>query len=118
MKLSSFLKNTSQMFLIFLTLAACQAWAASPLGHPVSLAVDSKGNLYVVNFDSNQILVYNPNYVQQTKKTISAGVSGPFGVAFDSKGNLYVANICVTTIRGSHNNETRFSLTASNQEHR
>jgi streptogramin lyase len=92
MKRSNFLKTTSQMFLVFLTLAACQAWAASPLGHPVSLAVDSKGNLYVANLDSNQILVYNPNYVQQTKKTITAGVNSPTGVAFDSKGNLYVAN--------------------------
>jgi sugar lactone lactonase YvrE len=98
MKLSSFLKNTSQMLLIFLTLAACQAWAASPLGHPVSLAVDSKGNLYVANSDSNQILVYNPNYVQQTKKTITAGVNTPTGVAFDSKGNLYVSNFFNTGV--------------------
>jgi streptogramin lyase len=92
MKLSSFLKTTSQMLLIFLTLAACQSWAATPLNGPLGLALDSKGNLYVANSLNDQILVYNPNYVQQTKKTITAGVSNPYGVAFDSKSNLYVAN--------------------------
>src|SRR5258707_1500476 len=92
MKLSSFLKTSTQMLLIFLTLAASQSWAATPLNGPLGLALDSKGNLYVANSLNDQILVYNPNYVQQTKKTITAGVSNPYGVAFDSKSNLYVAN--------------------------
>jgi sugar lactone lactonase YvrE len=41
---------------------------------------------------SGQVLVYNPNYVQQTKKTITAGLTTPTALAFDSKGNLYVAD--------------------------
>jgi DNA-binding beta-propeller fold protein YncE len=92
LKLSNFLKTTSQTFLMVLTLTACQAWAATPLNGPLGLALDSKGNLYVANSLSNQILVYNPTYVQLTRKTITASVSDPYGVAFDSKGNLYVAN--------------------------
>jgi len=93
MKLSNFLKTTSQMFLVFLTLAACQASAATPLNGPLGLALDARGYLYVANSLSDQILVYNPNnYVQQTKKTITVSGSNPYGVAFDSKGNLYIAN--------------------------
>jgi streptogramin lyase len=92
MKLSSFLKTTSQMLLIFSTLAACQARAATPLSAPYGLALDAKGNLYVTNLGTNQILVYNPSYVQQPKKTITAGLSVPLALAFDSKGNFYVAN--------------------------
>jgi len=56
------------------------------------LALDARGNLYVANMYSNQVLVYDPNYVQQAGKMISTGLSVPVGVAFDSKGNVYVAN--------------------------
>jgi sugar lactone lactonase YvrE len=92
MKLTSLLKTTSQMLLILLTLAACQAWAATPINRPIGLALDSKGNLYVANFVGGQVLVYNPKYVQQTKKTITAELTTPTALAFDSKGNLYVAD--------------------------
>lgn len=66
------------------------ARAATHLNGPRGLAVDTKGNLYVANTDGNQVLIYNPNYVQS--KTISSGMSEPIGVALDSKGNIYVAN--------------------------
>src|SRR5215469_16420887 len=65
-------------------------WAQTFNG-PFGLALDARGNLYVPNFVSNQVLVYNPNYVLQA--TINSGLSLPTGVAFDSKGNVYVANL-------------------------
>ena len=66
-------------------------WAQT-LNGPSGLALDPRGNLYVANSNSNQVLVYNPNYVQQLGKSITSEVSGPVGVAFDSKGDVYVAN--------------------------
>src|SRR5215471_5784580 len=67
-----------------------QGWAQTL--NPAGLALDARGNLYVANFNSNQVLVYNANYVQQPGKSITSEVNGPVGVAFDSKGNVYVAN--------------------------
>lgn len=78
--------------ILVLALAACQAWAATPLNTPYGLAVGAKGNLYVANYGGSEVLVYSPTYVQQTKKNITTGVSAPTGVAFDSLGNLYVSN--------------------------
>ena len=92
MKRSHFLKTVGQVFLVVLTLAAGQAFAKVALNQPQGLAVDAKGNLYVANFAGNQILVYNPSYVQQTKRNISTNVSYPTGVAFDRDGNLFVSN--------------------------
>lgn len=66
--------------------------ATNPLSGPGGLAVDSKGNLWVANTDGNNILKYNTSYMQQTKATITAGVSLPTGVAFDTSGNLWVTN--------------------------
>jgi DNA-binding beta-propeller fold protein YncE len=66
--------------------------AALPLNAPRGLAVNAKGDLYVANEQANDILVYNPNYVQLTAKTITQGISQPTAVAFDSKNNLYVTN--------------------------
>ena len=37
------------------------------------------------------MLVYNPNYLLQTTKSITSGLNEPTGVV-DSKGNVYVAN--------------------------
>jgi len=91
MKRSSFLHATTLTVLAFLTLTVCQAWAAVAINEPSGVAVDSKGNLYVANSGTNQILIYNTKYVQ-SKKIITAGVVHPMGVAFDSVGNLYVSN--------------------------
>jgi DNA-binding beta-propeller fold protein YncE len=67
-------------------------WAQT-LNRPTGLALDARGNLYVANRGGNQVLVYNPNYVQQPGKSITSELSEPTGVAFDSKGNVYVANV-------------------------
>ena len=50
--------------------------ATKPLSYPRGLAVDGKGNLYVANSGGNDILVYNPNYVQVTAKTIRRQAHG------------------------------------------
>ena len=88
-------------------------WAQT-LNGPSGLALDAKGNLYVANEYGNQVLVYNPNYVLQTTKSITSGLNAPTGVAFDSKGNVYVANFNNANINqyspaGVLN--TRFSIT-------
>src|SRR5215471_17165481 len=74
-------------------------WAQA-LDRPEGLALDANGNLYVANEGSNQVLVYNPNYVLQTTKSITSGLNAPTGVAFDSKGNVYVANRTGNFING------------------
>jgi DNA-binding beta-propeller fold protein YncE len=96
-------------------------WAQT-LNGPSGLALDAKGNLYVANEFGNQVLVYNPNYVQQTGKEITSGLYYPVGVAFDSKGNVYVANRLSNGGAGSITQyssagvlNTRFSITALGQ---
>ncbi len=64
--------------------------AQIPLNTPEGVVFDSAGNLYVANYGSNQILIYNPALVQTS--SISEGLSGPNRLAFDSAGNLYVSN--------------------------
>lgn len=91
-----------------------QGWAASPLNGPRGLSLDAKGNLYVANQSSSQILVYNPNYAQEAKKSITAGVNEPVGLAFDSKGNIYVANKgsqTVTQYSAAGVQNTKFAIT-------
>ncbi len=97
------MKSTSSFVRSFVRNIACTAlclglasagFAASkkPLSQPNGRAVDAKGNLYVANFGGNYVLVYNANYVQMPKATITEGISNPTGVAFDPQGNLWVAN--------------------------
>lgn len=91
MKRSTFLHTATLTMAAFLALAVCQAGAQN-LKQPSGVAVASNGYLYVSNFDTSQILVFDLNYNLVPAKTISAGVAHPVGVAFDSVGNLYVAN--------------------------
>ncbi|MFZ1005444.1 MAG: hypothetical protein WAN65_01320 [Candidatus Sulfotelmatobacter sp.] len=90
------MKSTKQIILLASTLACLIVFAtasfAATLVLPRGLAVDSKGNLWVANSGANNILVYNPSYVLQKAKTITAGISTPWGVAFDRWGNPWVAN--------------------------
>lgn len=79
---------------LLMTLAAvCPVFAANPLDQPRGLALDAKGNLYVANQGNNKIVVFNPNYVQLTSKTITTGLDVPSGVAIDTLGNIYVSNL-------------------------
>ncbi len=88
----SSLRSAAITILCVSTLAASSFAATKPLSYPYGLAVDAKGNLYVANNGSSEILVYNPNYEQVPSKTITSGIVGPTGVAFDPQGNLWVAN--------------------------
>jgi len=63
-----------------------------PLKQPLGPAVDASGNLYVANHNSNNILIYNSAYVQQTSETITSGINIPTGLQIDPYGNLWVAN--------------------------
>jgi len=102
--------------MLMMLLCLSHGWAQALLG-PYGLALDARGNLYVANFYSDQVLVYDPNYVQQAGKSIS-GLSFPLGVAFDSKGNVYVANSqgnngtgSITQYSAAGVLNTRFSIT-------
>jgi sugar lactone lactonase YvrE len=76
-----------------------------PLNVPIGLVEDGRGNLYVGNAASSQILIYSSKNVQLTSQTITDGVSAPAGLAFDKHGNLYVVNVkthLVTVYDPSH----------------
>jgi sugar lactone lactonase YvrE len=77
-----------------LSLAAQQAVASPriPLNLPNGLIFDARGNLYVANAGSNQVLIYDAHLVQLTGLTITAGLSTPNRLAFDALGDLYVSN--------------------------
>lgn len=59
---------------------------------PAGLAVDGQGNLYVANAGGNNILVYGPDFTQQTASTITKGIANPIAVQFDVAGNLWISN--------------------------
>jgi DNA-binding beta-propeller fold protein YncE len=78
-------------------LASASFAATNPLANPFGMAVDAKGNLWVANGQGGDsqlgnILVFNSNYVLQTKDTITSNLNTPLAVAFDPDGNLWVAN--------------------------
>ncbi len=82
--------------------------SANSLYFPYGLALDSSGNLYVGDFDSNRVLFYPSGSTTATRvygqggsftanSENNGGVSAsslfyPAGVALDSSGNLYVAD--------------------------
>jgi sugar lactone lactonase YvrE len=86
--------------LMFMLLLGTVSFAATtkPLSNPQGLALDSQGNLWVANYSGNEVLVYNPSYIQLTGKTITNSLNGPTGVAFDPSGNLWVSNINTSTV--------------------
>ncbi|MGA8490065.1 MAG: hypothetical protein WB711_06565 [Terriglobales bacterium] len=88
-----------------------QASAATlPLNAPRGLAVDAHGNLYVANQNANDVLVYSPEYVQETAKTITQGISLPTDVTFDSRNNIYVTNGGSNSVTEYLPNRTQYSM--------
>ena len=63
---------------------------------PQALAVDSSGNLYIANSDSNTVSKVLAGAI--TASATLSGLSQPTALAFDSSGNLYVANFGNNTV--------------------
>ena len=80
--------------LLSLVMIASASFAANPpLELPRGLAVDAKGNLWVVNAGGNNVLAYNlVTYAQEPAKTIAAGIDNPWGVAVDRWNHIWVSN--------------------------
>jgi hypothetical protein len=68
------------------------------LSEPQGLGSDSKGNLYVANTGTSQVLVYTA--FKGSPKSYSTSGYYPAGVAVDSKGNIGVTEICNTASCG------------------
>jgi uncharacterized protein (TIGR03437 family) len=79
--------------------------AASAALDPLDLALDSKGNLYIADYDNNRIREIAPDgtittvvgtgvagYAGDGGPAIAALLDGPSGIALDSAGNLYIAD--------------------------
>jgi large repetitive protein len=76
---------------------------AGGMSSPEGLAIDSMGNVYVANYDSNTIEKFSPNGID-LGVFASTGLNQPVALAFDAvTGSLYVANAGAFTIE-------RFSL--------
>jgi hypothetical protein len=83
-------------FLICLAVTGSAALAA--INGPTALAVNAKGELYVANFNANQIQVYSLQHSLIPSRTITQDVSGPMGVGLDPRGNVWVANFATSSL--------------------
>jgi len=63
---------------------------SSGLGAPVDVAADAAGNVYAVEFNTNQVVKIPAG--GGAAVVLGSGFSGPFGVAVDAAGNVYVAD--------------------------
>jgi DNA-binding beta-propeller fold protein YncE len=64
------------------------------LTQPQGITTDKKGDLYVANTNSSNVLVYAPPYTGAPKMTISDAHEFPADVAVSSAGVVAVTNIC------------------------
>jgi len=85
------MKNLMKLF-VLIAFAVFGTAAFAAMNGPTGLALDAKGNLYVANFNSNQILIYSPQHQLLKSKFVTPDLSGPIAVAVDPLGNLWVAN--------------------------
>ena len=84
--------------------------SAAEFDNPSGVAMDSAGNLYVADFNNNEIREVTPAGVVTTVagsptagdangSGTSASFNGPAGIAIDTSGNLYVADYFNNEIR-------------------
>jgi len=64
------------------------------LTQPQGITTDKKGDLYVANTNSSNVLVYAPPYTGAPKMTISDAHEFPADVAVSSAGVVAITNIC------------------------
>ena len=94
--------------------------------NPTAVAVDSAGNIYVADFNNNQIREVTPAGVVTTVagsptgatgdgngSGTSASFNGPAGVAVDSAGNIYVADEFNNQIRVINSSDVVSTLAGS-----
>ena len=91
--------------------------SAAEFLHISDIAVDTAGNIYIVDNLDNKVRVVNtagiittlagigtPNYTGDGGPADSAQLNSPFGVAVDNKGNVYIAdaqNSCIRKVNDS-----------------
>ncbi|MBV8171151.1 MAG: NHL repeat-containing protein [Candidatus Eremiobacteraeota bacterium] len=81
---------------------------STALAHPVSVAHDAAGNIYVANVGNNSLTIYRSSDVFSsptgdvapfaTLAGALTGLSGPSGIALDTSGNVYVTNGAANSI--------------------
>jgi sugar lactone lactonase YvrE len=74
--------------------AAQSVVPSGSLSYPYRCAVDSSGNVYISDTQSNAILketlAANGTYTESV--VVSTGLATPYGIAVDSSGNVYIAD--------------------------
>jgi hypothetical protein len=71
---------------------------SSGLNHPVGVAVDGSGDVYIADYGDNAIKEWSAS-TQQATTLVSSGLSGPFGVAVDGSGNVYIGDYLDSAIK-------------------
>jgi sugar lactone lactonase YvrE len=72
--------------------------SASSLSSPVGVAVDSAGNVYIVDYGNSRVLVYAPGSTTafrvygQSVVFSAASLTNPQGIAVDGASNVYIAD--------------------------
>lgn len=81
----------------------------SGMAHPVGVAVDASGRLWVADYGNSRVLRFDnaaakangadadgvlgePDFTSSSFQTTQNGMNGPFGVTVDTSGRLYVAD--------------------------
>jgi hypothetical protein len=67
--------------------------ASTGLDHPLGVAVDASGNVYITDTTHNRVLKEAPSGATYAESALPiTGLNSPFGIAVDGAGNLYLAD--------------------------
>lgn len=111
---SSYTSNTIE---IFDTDGNSTVVSGAYLNRPSGMALDSSGDLYIANYNGNNIVKIDTNGAESTFASSSSGLSNPYALAFDTSSNLYAANYGNSLIKkfDPHGNSTTFASTGVSQ---